>query len=86
MDSSSIEVNRKAKRAKTDRLDARKLLMMLMRYYLEIDNKIPPFRINELTYKEISQALYGRTVWPFSSDDLKKRIEAIIEGFEGSSE
>jgi transposase len=34
VDSSSIEVNRKAKRAKTDRLDARKLLMMLMRYYL----------------------------------------------------
>ena len=32
VDSSSIEVNRKAKRAKTDRLDARKLLMMLMRY------------------------------------------------------
>ena len=34
IDSSSIEVNRKARRAKTDRLDARKLLMMLMRYYL----------------------------------------------------
>jgi transposase len=32
VDSSSIEVNRKAKRAKTDRLDARKLLRMLMRY------------------------------------------------------
>ena len=57
--------------------------LLLMRYCLEIDNKIPPFRINDLTYKEISQALYGRTVWPFSSDDLKKRIEVIIEGFEG---
>jgi transposase len=33
VDSSSIEVNRKAKRAKTDRLDARKLLTMLMRYH-----------------------------------------------------
>ena len=60
--------------------------LILMRYYLEIDNKIPPFRINELTYKEISQALYGRTVWPFSSDDLKKRIESILEGFEGNRE
>ncbi|MCK5235816.1 MAG: glycosyltransferase [Deltaproteobacteria bacterium] len=60
--------------------------LVLMRYYLEIDNKIPPFRINDLTYKEISEALYGRTVWPFSSDDLKKRIEAIIEGFEGTRE
>lgn len=60
--------------------------LILMRYYLEIDNKIPPFRLNDLTYKEISEALYGRTVWPFSSDDLKKRIETIIEGFEGVSE
>jgi transposase len=33
VDSSSIEVNRKARRAKTDKLDARKLLMMLMRYH-----------------------------------------------------
>ena len=55
---------------------------MLMRYYLEIDNKIPPFRMNKLTYKEITQALYGRTVWPFSTDDLKKRLETIWEGLE----
>ena len=32
IDSSSIEVNRKAKRAKTDKLDAKKMLTMLMRY------------------------------------------------------
>ncbi len=56
--------------------------LMLMRYCLEIDNKIPPFRVNKLTYKEITQALYGRTVWPFSTDDLKKRIETIWEGLE----
>jgi len=56
--------------------------LVLMRYYLEIDNKIPDFRINKLTYKEISQALYGRTVWPFSTEDLKKRIETIWEGLE----
>jgi trehalose synthase len=56
--------------------------LMLMRYYLEIDNKIPDFRMNKLTYKEITQALYGRTVWPFSTDDLKQRIEAIWEGLE----
>ena len=54
--------------------------LVLMRYYLEIDNKIPDFRLNKLTYKEITQALYGRTVWPFSTDDLKKRIETIWEG------
>lgn len=33
VDSSSIEVNRRAKRAKTDRIDVGKLLNMLMRYY-----------------------------------------------------
>jgi transposase len=33
VDSSSIEVNRRAKRAKTDRLDAGKLLTMLIRYH-----------------------------------------------------
>jgi len=32
VDSASIEVNRRARRAKSDRLDARKLLTMLMRY------------------------------------------------------
>jgi trehalose synthase len=54
--------------------------LILMRYYLEIDNKIPNFRMNDLTYKEIKSALYGRTVWPFSSTDLKKRVESIWEG------
>lgn len=34
VDSSSIEVNRKARRAKTDKLDAGKLLKMLIRYHL----------------------------------------------------
>jgi transposase len=33
VDCSSIEVNRRAKRAKTDRLDATKLVSMLIRYY-----------------------------------------------------
>jgi transposase len=33
VDSSSIEVNRRKRRTKTDRIDARKLLMMLMRHH-----------------------------------------------------
>ena len=33
VDSSSLEVNRRKRRAKTDRIDATKLVMMLMRYY-----------------------------------------------------
>jgi transposase len=33
VDSASIEVNRRSRRAKTDRLDSDKLLSMLMRYY-----------------------------------------------------
>jgi len=32
VDSSSVEVNRRARRAKTDRMDLGKLLSMLMRY------------------------------------------------------
>ncbi len=56
--------------------------LLLMRYCLEIDNKIPKFRMNKLSYKEVTQALYGRTVWPFSTDDLKKRFEVIWEGLE----
>ncbi|MBU0881791.1 MAG: glycosyltransferase [Candidatus Omnitrophica bacterium] len=59
--------------------------LALMRYCLEIDNKIPDFRINKLAYKEIEQALYGRTAWPFSTDDLKKHLEIIQEGMESSS-
>ncbi len=35
VDSASIEVNRRARRAKTDRLDADKLLSMLIRYHAE---------------------------------------------------
>ncbi|MBU2541609.1 MAG: glycosyltransferase [Candidatus Omnitrophica bacterium] len=59
--------------------------LILMRYYLEIDNKIPPFRINDLTYQEIRQALYGRTVWPFSSDDLKSKVKTIWESKRNNS-
>ena len=33
VDSSSIEVNRRKRRAKTDRIDAKKLLAMLIRYH-----------------------------------------------------
>jgi transposase len=40
VDSASIEVNRKAKRVKTDRLDARKLLKMLMRYHYHGEEKV----------------------------------------------
>jgi transposase len=34
VDPASIEVNRRQRRAKTDRLDAEKLLVMLIRYHL----------------------------------------------------
>jgi len=54
--------------------------LLLMRYYLEIDNRVPDFRINDLTFSEIKAALYGRTMWPISSDQLKRRIETIWNG------
>jgi transposase len=40
VDSSSIEVNRRSRRAKTDRLDAQKLLMMLIRYDLGEEGRV----------------------------------------------
>lgn len=54
--------------------------LLLMRYYLEIDNRVPEFRINDMTFTEIKAALYGRTMWPISSDHLKRRIETIWDG------
>jgi trehalose synthase len=56
--------------------------LLLMRYYLEIDNRVPDFRINDLTFSEIKAALYGRTMWPISSDQLKRRIETIWDGLQ----
>jgi transposase len=40
VDSSSIEVNRRSRRAKTDRLDAQKLLMMLIRHDLGEEGRV----------------------------------------------
>ena len=59
-----------------------KKYIMLMRYYLEIDNKFPDFRMNELSYSEIRKAAYGRSVWPFSRADLHDKIEAMWEELE----
>jgi trehalose synthase len=56
--------------------------IMLMRYYLEIDNKFPTFRMNDITYNEIKQAVYGRSVWPFTTTDLKEKVETLWEDLE----
>lgn len=40
VDPASIEVNRRAKRVKTDRLDAAKLLLMLLRYWLHEEKSL----------------------------------------------
>jgi transposase len=40
VDSSSLEVNRKARRVKTDRIDAHKLLSMLIRYLVQQEKKM----------------------------------------------
>jgi len=52
VDSSSIEVNRRARRAKTDRLDVRKLLSMLLRYWAGEKNlwsvvKVPTLELED---------------------------------------
>ncbi len=53
--------------------------LALMRYALEIDNKFPSFRINDISYRETINALYGRSAWPFNVEDLKKRLETNPE-------
>ncbi len=63
-----------------------KRYLLLMRYYLEVDNKYPPFRINEITYSEIRRAAYGRTVWPFSGKDIHAKIEGLWEELETQDE
>jgi trehalose synthase len=52
--------------------------LILMRYYLEIDNKIPDFRFNDIAYREIALSLYGRKVYPFSVDEMRAKIESDI--------
>lgn len=52
-----------------------KKYVKLMRYYLEIDKDLPDFRLNDLTYKEIKNAVYCRSAWHFSVADLKNKIE-----------
>ncbi len=59
--------------------------ILLMRYYLEIDNKFPEFRINDITYSEIKKAAYGRSVWPFSRKALHEKIETLWEELETQS-
>ncbi len=63
-----------------------KQYLYLMRYYLEIDNKFPPSRINDITYSEIKKAAYGRSVWPFSRDALHEKIESLWETLETQSD
>ncbi|MFH1799243.1 MAG: glycosyltransferase [Candidatus Omnitrophota bacterium] len=53
--------------------------LALIRYAVEIDKKMPPFRINGATYSEIIEALYGRSSWPFEAGEFKKQLEADPE-------
>jgi len=59
--------------------------LILMRYYLEIDNKFPDFRVNDISYSEIRKAAYGRSVWPFSRDAIHNKIEALWEKLENQN-
>lgn len=56
--------------------------LILMRYYLEIDVKFPDFRINDITYSEIKRAIFSRSVWPFTTEDLKEKIGKLWEELE----
>jgi len=59
-----------------------KKYLILMRYYLEVDIKFPEFRINDITYTEIQKAVFGRSIWPFTTDDLKDKVGKLWEELE----
>ena len=56
VDSASIEVNRRARRAKTDRLDADKLLSMLIRYHAEESRVWSVVRVPTLEQEDARRA------------------------------
>jgi len=62
VDSSSIEVNRRARRAKTDRLDVEKLLRMLIRYEsgeTEVWSVVRAPKVDEEDQKQLHRELMG---------------------------
>lgn len=78
VDSSSIEVNRRARRAKTDRLDASKLLRLLLRYALgERDVwhvvHVPPPAVEDAQHgpRTVSMLTRERTRW-------RNRIHSLL--------
>ena len=52
-----------------------KQYLQLMRHALEIDLRAPSFRLNDITYKEICAALYGRSHWPFSKKAMRRSLD-----------
>ena len=52
-----------------------KQYLELMRHSLEINRQAPSFRINDITYKEITAALYGRKKWPFSKKVMRRSLD-----------
>jgi transposase len=60
VDPASIEVNRRARRAKTDRLDSDKLLSMLMRYYGGTRLELAALPAGQPAEPVVQRALRGR--------------------------
>lgn len=78
VDSSSIEVSRRQRRAKTDRLDADKLLRMLIRYW---NGERRVWKVIHVPTREAEDARHAEraiTAWVAERTRLRSRLHALL--------
>jgi transposase len=79
VDSASIEVNRRRRRAKTDRLDAEKLIRMLIRFHLHGEKKIwSVVRVPSVEEEDRRQLNRERQALKKEKDRTMNRIRGLL--------
>jgi len=79
VDSASIEVNRRRRRAKTDRMDAEKLLRMLIRFHLHGEKKIwSVVRVPSVEEEDRRQLHRERQALKKEKDRTMNRIRGLL--------
>jgi len=78
VDSSSIEVNRRLRRAKSDRLDARKLLGMLLRYHAGEQKVWSVVRVPTVEQEDRRQLHRELRTWKQERTRVANRINGLL--------
>jgi transposase len=78
VDSSSIEVKRRARRAKSDRLDAEKLVLMLMRYHLGEEKVWSTVRVPSVEQEDDRQLHRELRSWRKERTRTRNRIRGLL--------